>query len=74
MKRIIFSILGGLIGGLLCNIIFWLIGKAAVTFDIRLYNSEEEASRNFTVFLVCFVLFVILGFIYGFYRAKKAKQ
>jgi ABC-type antimicrobial peptide transport system permease subunit len=74
MKRITFSILGGLIGGLLCNIIFWLIGKAAVTFDIRLYNSEEEAGRNFAVFLVCFVLFVILGFIYGFYRAKKANQ
>ncbi|MDF3012913.1 MAG: hypothetical protein K0Q78_1117 [Cellvibrio sp.] len=74
MKRIVFPILGAVIGGVLCNIIFWLIGKAAVTFDIRLYNSEEEASRNFTVFLVCFVLFVILGFIYGFYRAKKANQ
>ncbi len=74
MKRIIFPILGAVIGGVLCNIIFWLIGKAAVTLDIRLYNSEEEASRNFTIFLVCFVLFVILGFIYGFYRAKKVNQ
>lgn len=71
MKKILFSVLGAVIGGLLCHIIFWLIGKAAIALDIRLYNSEEEASRNFTVFLVCFTLFVVLGFVYGFYRAKK---
>jgi len=73
MKRIIFPMLGAVVGGLLCHMIFWLIGKAAVAFDIRLYNSEEEASRNFTVFLVCFALFVVLGFIYGLYRTKRIK-
>ncbi|PUA27003.1 MAG: hypothetical protein B0W54_19410 [Cellvibrio sp. 79] len=71
MKRILFPVLGAAIGGLFCHITFWLISKLAVTFDIRLYNSEEEASRNFTVFLVCFALFVVSGFVYGFYRAKK---
>ena len=71
MKKILFPALGAVAGGLLCNIIFWLIGKIAVNLDIRLYNSEEEASRNFTVFLVCFVVFIVLGFILGFYRAKK---
>jgi len=74
MKKIIFPLLGAFIAGLICNIIFWGIGRIAVALDIRLYNSEEEASRNFLIFLVAFSIFIVVGLIFGYYMAKKSSH
>lgn len=74
MNKIIFSFLGAVLGGAICYILFWGTGQLALAFDIRLYNSEDEASRNFLIFLFVFFISVIFGSIYGYYIAKKMKQ
>ncbi|MES2824486.1 MAG: hypothetical protein V4732_12845 [Pseudomonadota bacterium] len=74
MNKILFSFLGAVLAGAICNILFWSTGQLALTFDIRLYNSEEEASRNFLIYLFLFFISVISGSIYGYYIAKKIKQ
>lgn len=71
MKKIAFPFIGAVLAGIICNVIFWLIGQLALAFDIRLYNSEDEASRNFLIFLVFFSLSVIAGGIYGYFIAKR---
>ena len=74
MKKIIFPFLGAIIAGLICNIIFWGVGRIAIALDVRLYNSEEEASRNFLIFLISLCVFVFVGFICGYYAAKKSEK
>jgi hypothetical protein len=74
MKKIIFPFLGAVIAGLICNILFWGAGRIAVALDIRLYNSEEEASRNFLIFLVSLSIFIIVGLICGYYMARKSEK
>lgn len=74
MKKIIFPVLGAVIGGLVCNILFWGAGRIAVALDIRLYNSEEEASRNFLIFLVSMSVFIFVGLIAGYCIAKKSER
>lgn len=74
MKKIIYPFFGAVIAGLICNIIFWGVGRIAVVLDIRLYNSEEEASRNFLIFLVSFFIFIVVGLVLGYYMAKKTEK
>ncbi len=71
MKKYLYSLLGAIIGGVICNVIFFAIGKLAIAFNLRLFNSEEEASRNFVIFLVLFSIFVITGGVKGFFVGKK---
>ncbi len=66
--------MGAILGGVLCNLIFYLIGKIAVAADFRLFNSEEEASRNFVIFLVLLAVFILLGGVKGYFVAKKSKM
>lgn len=73
MKKILFSLLGAVIAGVICNAIFWGVGHIAVALDIRLYNSEEEASRNFLIFLVSLGIFILAGLIYGYRIAKNSE-
>ena len=74
MKKIFFSVIGAVIAGLICNILFWGAGQVAVALDVRLYNSEEEASRNFVFFLVSLFVFIIFGLISGYQIAKKSEK
>lgn len=74
MKKIFYSFIGAVIAGLICNILFLGIGKIAVALDVRLYNSEEEASRNFVIFLVSLLVFIICGLISGYRIAKKSEK
>lgn len=74
MKKIIYPFIGAAIAGLICNILFWGAGRIAVALDIRLYNSEEEASRNFLIFLVSIFVFILVGLIAGYRMAKKAER
>ena len=74
MKKIFFSFIGAVIAGLICNILFWGAGQVAVALDVRLYNSEEEASRNFVIFLVSLFAFIIFGLISGYQIAKKSEK
>lgn len=74
MKKILFSFIGAVIAGLICNILFWGVGKIAVALDVRLYNSEEEASRNFVIFLVSLFVFISVGLISGYLIAKKSEK
>ena len=74
MKKIFFSFIGAVIAGLICNILFWGAGQVAVALDVRLYNSEEEASRNFVFFLVSLFVFIIFGLISGYQIAKKSEK
>ncbi len=71
MKKYLYSLLGAIIGGVICNVIFFTIGKLAIAFDLRLFDSEEEALRNFVIFLVLFLIFVITGGVKGFFVGKK---
>ena len=74
MKKITYPFIGAVIAGLVCNIFFWGAGRIAVALDIRLYNSEEEASRNFLIFLVSISAFILVGLIAGYRMAKKAER
>jgi phosphotransferase system glucose/maltose/N-acetylglucosamine-specific IIC component len=74
MKKVMFSLVGALVAGAICSIMFWCIGRVALVFDIALYNNEEEASRNFLIFLICLFLFVIAGCIYGYRKASKSED
>ena len=74
MKKIFYSFIGAVIAGLMCNILFWGAGQVAVALDVRLYNSEEEASRNFVFFLVSLFVFIIFGLISGYQKAKKSEK
>lgn len=74
MKKVIFVFLGAVTAGAICNLLFWGLGRIAIALDIRLYNSEEEAGRNFLIFLVCFFIFIVVGCIYGYYIAKKSEN
>jgi cell division protein FtsX len=74
MKKIFFSFIGAVIAGLICNTLFWGAGQVAVALDVRLYNSEEEASRNFVIFLVSLFVFIIFGLISGYQIAKKSEK
>ena len=71
MKKILYSILGAVLGGVVCNILFWGIGQLAILLDIRLYNSEDEASRNFLIFLILFFISVVIGAVIGFLVGKR---
>lgn len=72
MKKIFFPFIGAIIAGIICNLIFWGAGRIAVALNIKLYNSEEEASRNFLIFLVSLAIFILVGLIFGYYMAKKS--
>lgn len=74
MKKMLFSILGALLGGILCNILFWGIGQLATLLDIRLYNGEDEASRNFLIFLILFFVAVVIGAVVGFLIGKRKSK
>ena len=74
MKKIFYSFIGAVIAGLMCNILFWGAGQVAVALDVRLYNSEEEASRNFLIFLVLLFAFIVIGSISGYQIAKKSEK
>lgn len=74
MKKIVYPFIGAVIAALVCNILFWGAGRIAVALDIRLYNSEEEASRNFLIFLVTISVFILVGLIAGYRMAKKAER
>jgi ABC-type antimicrobial peptide transport system permease subunit len=74
MRKILFSIFGAVLAGIICNILFWVVGRLAIALDIRLFNSEEESSRNFLIFLVIFFISIVAGCIYGYYIANKLNK
>ncbi|MCP4486461.1 MAG: hypothetical protein GY820_03945 [Gammaproteobacteria bacterium] len=74
MRKIIYSIIGAVLGGIACNVLFWGIGQLAILLDIRLYNSEDEASRNFLIFLIMFFISVIGGAVIGFIVGKRTSN
>lgn len=74
MKKLLFPIIGSVLAGGICNLLFWSTGQLALALNLRLYNSEDEASRNFSIFLICFVVFIIFGAIYGYWIAKKSEK
>lgn len=74
MKKIVYPFLGAIVAGLMCNVIFWGTGRIAVALDVRLYNSEEEASRNFLIFLVSLFIFIFIGLVCGYCMAKKQQN
>lgn len=70
MRSWIFSLIGALIGGCLCVVLAWGIGAMFGP----LYDSEDEAIRNFKIFLGCFVVFILLGGVAGFRAGKKTNK
>ncbi|ARU28175.1 hypothetical protein [Cellvibrio sp. PSBB006] len=67
MKRILFSLLGGLVAGGLCIGVTWIIGALWGP----LYQGEDESTRNFKIFLVIFFMSVCAGAIFGFIAGKE---
>lgn len=74
MKKVVFPFLGAIIAGLICNLLFWGAGRIAVALGIRLYSGEEEASRNFLIFLASLSVFMFVGLVCGYYIAKKSER
>lgn len=74
MKSVMYSFLGAVVGALMCNALFWAIGQAAILLDVRLYKSEDEASRNFLVFLFIFAVSVVGGAVAGYRLSKRNRQ
>jgi hypothetical protein len=74
VKKIAYPFLGAIIACLICNVLFLGAGRIAVALGIRLYNSEEEASRNFLILGVSLSIFIFFGFFYGYLKAKKSKK
>ena len=69
-QKILFSFLGALISGTLCVGIIWLLGAL---FD-PLYQSEDESTRNFKIFLFAFLISVIAGAVLGCMLAKNCDK
>ncbi|MBB3170155.1 hypothetical protein [Simiduia aestuariiviva] len=69
MKKVAYMLLGAIIGGAFCVSFAWLIGH----FFGPLFNSEEESTRNFKVFLMAFGVSLIAGGIAG-NRLAAAKK
>lgn len=62
MKKYLGAILGAIFAAIVVYAIAWLAGH----FFGPLYNGEDEATRNFKIFLFIFVASVIGGGIIGF--------
>ncbi len=67
MKKLIFSILGGILFGALCIGVTWLLGSLFGP----LYQGEEESTRNFKIFLFALLASIVIGAILGFLLGKK---
>lgn len=67
MKKIIYSLVGAILFGFLAIAIAW--GLAAIFGP--LYQSEDESTRNFKIFMLAFLVFVILGAAFGYRFSKK---
>jgi membrane protein DedA with SNARE-associated domain len=70
MKKYIYSFLGGILFGAICISVTWVIGALFGP----LYQGEEESSRNFKIFLLAFLFFIILGAVLGFIRGKRSNK
>ncbi|GLS26147.1 hypothetical protein [Marinibactrum halimedae] len=69
MKKISYVLLGAFIAGLVCNLLFWGIGQAALYFEIRLFEGEAESARNFLIFLFTLLVFILGGGLIGWKKA-----
>jgi hypothetical protein len=67
MKRVLYILGGMLIAGSICVAITWMLGA----FFGPLYQGEDEATRNFKIFLAAFILSVIAGGIISNKLYKK---
>lgn len=70
MRKIIFSVLGGIIFGALCIGVAWLLGSLFGP----LYQGEEESTRNFKIFLFALLTSIVIGAIIGFLLGKKTNK
>ena len=68
MKKLFGIIIGGILGGMIVYALAWLAGH----FFGPLYYGEDEATRNFKIFLAIFVVSVVSGALLG-YRTTRAK-
>ena len=71
MKKILLPIVGAIAGGVICNLLFWLLGRLAIFFDLRLYDGEQESSRNFIIFLIVLILFILIGAFWGYLKGHS---
>ncbi|QLE84480.1 hypothetical protein FLM48_04875 [Shewanella sp. Scap07] len=67
MSKILFPIVGGIIGFILTVGIFFLAGH----FFGPLYQGEDEAARNVKVFLGVALCFIAVGFFIGHRLSNK---
>lgn len=57
MKRSLYILSGIIIGSGICIGFAWLLG----VFFGPLYQGEDEATRNFKIFLGVFIFFIVVG-------------
>lgn len=67
MRRIVYSFFGSFFLAVTCVGIFWIAGSLFGP----LYQNEDEANRNFGIFVFAFILSIIIGGYLGFKIATK---
>ena len=69
MKKICFTLIGAFLGAFLCVGITWAVGQI---FG-QLYHGEDEANRNFGIFMFAFLIFLFAGGFLGFWFSLRKK-
>lgn len=67
MKRTLFSLVGVVLGAVLCIAITWLTGQI---FG-QLYQGEDGANRNFGIFMLAFLTLTLAGGATGFLLSRR---
>jgi len=68
MRKVVFFVVGAVIGILVCFAALYVSGSVFESFGIRLYESEADQQRNFNLFLVASVISGLAG---GYFFARK---
>lgn len=68
MKKVIFFLIGSIVGIVVCFAVLYVSGSIFESLGIQLYESESDQQRNFNIFLIASVISALIS---GYYFAKK---
>jgi succinate-acetate transporter protein len=70
-KKLLYILVGCILGTAAVFCLLYVTNFIVLEFNIRLYNSEAEQQRNFNVFLILWIIFVVSGGFLGFMKSRK---
>jgi len=74
MKRLLYTVIGGLAASALFLGVAFLSGYLLEAGGIRLYDSEFDQQRNFNIFLLGWLLFGAVGIWIGWRISKSTSS